>query len=154
MNCKNCHQEIPDGVKFCPCCGAPQEADNSEMLKQDIVETEGFSAGNDAEKDVSYSQNEYAYNYDEQNEPVNWVPYLVLAIISTVCCCVPFGIVSIVYAVKINNAVTAGDMQEAQKSAKTARIWLVAAFVTGILINVLLSVVYVGILGAGNYYYF
>ena len=24
MNCKNCYQEIPDGSKFCPHCGAKQ----------------------------------------------------------------------------------------------------------------------------------
>lgn len=29
MNCKRCQQNIPDGVKFCPLCGANQENENT-----------------------------------------------------------------------------------------------------------------------------
>ena len=26
MQCKKCNQEIEDNIKFCPCCGASQDA--------------------------------------------------------------------------------------------------------------------------------
>ena len=42
-------------------------------------------------------------SYHVPVKKINWVPYLVLAIISTICCCPPFGIVAIVYAAKINS---------------------------------------------------
>ena len=70
---------------------------------------------------------------DSSEPPVNWVPYLVLAIISTVCCCPPFGIVAIVYAARINNAIIANDSAEAQRAAGNARIWLIVAYAVGIL---------------------
>lgn len=43
--------------------------------------------------------------------PVTIPNYLVQAILVTLCCCLPFGIVSIVYAAQVNTKVKAGDIQ-------------------------------------------
>ena len=39
MNCKNCYQEIPDGSKFCPHCGAKQNEvqPNAEQENAEVV---------------------------------------------------------------------------------------------------------------------
>lgn len=49
--------------------------------------------------------------------------YLVLAILTTLCCCIPPGIVSIVYAAQVNPKVQIGDLAGAQQSAHNARLW-------------------------------
>jgi hypothetical protein len=48
---------------------------------------------------------------------------LVLAIVVTVLCCMPFGIVGIVYAAQVNARAQAGDIAGAEDSARKARKW-------------------------------
>ena len=86
-----------------------------------------------------YQQPQQLYQQVRTGETVNWVPYLVLSILSTVCCCVPFGIVAIVYAVKINSLVSEGKIDEARSAAKTARIWIIVAFAVGIIFDIVVK---------------
>lgn len=79
-------------------------------------------------------------NQTEQTKPNN---YLVLAIICTVCCCLPAGIVSIIYAAKVNEAHARGDYEVAQKASSNAKTW---AFV-GIGLAVVGYIIYFAIFG-------
>ena len=49
--------------------------------------------------------------------------HLVKAIISTLCCCLPFGIVAIVFAAQVNGKLDSGDYAGAQKSSEQAKFW-------------------------------
>jgi hypothetical protein len=49
--------------------------------------------------------------------------YLVFAILATVLCCLPPGIVAIVYAAQVNGKVQAGDIAGAQEASKNAKMW-------------------------------
>ncbi|MBR9845164.1 MAG: CD225/dispanin family protein [Algicola sp.] len=49
--------------------------------------------------------------------------YLALAIISTILCCLPTGIVSIIYATKVNSLYEDGNYNEAEKASKNAKTW-------------------------------
>jgi len=49
--------------------------------------------------------------------------YLVQAILVTIFCCVPFGIVSIVYAAQVNGKVAAGDYAGAIATSNKAKTW-------------------------------
>ena len=49
--------------------------------------------------------------------------YLALAIISTILCCLPLGIVSIVYSTKVNTAYDSGNYAEAEQNSKNAKTW-------------------------------
>lgn len=110
----------------------------------------GYQNGPGYQSQTSY-QTSYQASYQEK--PVNWVPYLVLSIISTICCCLPFGIVGIVFATKINGAVSAGNMEEARSAAKKAKIWIIVAFAVGFIVN--LIAFFLGMAGefSGYYYY-
>lgn len=55
--------------------------------------------------------------------------YLVLAVVSTVCCCLPTGIVAIVYAYQVNAKLAHGDVTGAQESSRKARRWIVVSIV-------------------------
>ena len=48
---------------------------------------------------------------------------LVLAIVVTVLCCLPFGIVGIVYAAQVNAKALTGDLAGARESARKAKLW-------------------------------
>jgi predicted secreted protein len=57
------------------------------------------------------------------NQPVNIPNYLVQSILATLFCCLPFGIVAIVFAAQVNSKVQAGDIQGAMQASKQAKMW-------------------------------
>ena len=63
--------------------------------------------------------------------PVKIPNYLVQAILVTLCCCLPFGIVSIVYAAQANAKVKAGDLQGAIEASSKAKMWSWIGFGVG-----------------------
>jgi ABC-type multidrug transport system permease subunit len=64
-----------------------------------------------------------------QREPDN---YLVWAILVTVLCCLPFGIVSIVYSTKVSGLWTQGRYAEAQSAADSAKKWAIIGAIAGV----------------------
>lgn len=65
--------------------------------------------------------------------PPGSVPnYLVQSILVTLCCCLPFGIVGIVYAAQVNSLLRAGDGAGAKKASDSARLWCWIGFGTGV----------------------
>ena len=60
--------------------------------------------------------------------------YLVPAILTTIFCCVPTGIVSIVYAAKVNGQIANGDVEGAMRSSERAKLWAWVSFGLGIAI--------------------
>jgi len=58
--------------------------------------------------------------------------YLVQAILCTLFCCLPFGIVSIVYAAQVNGKLAAGDYLGAQSASNNARTWCWVSFWCGL----------------------
>jgi predicted secreted protein len=70
------------------------------------------------------------------NAPTNIPNYLVPAILTTVFCCLPAGIVAIVYAAQVNGKVAAGDIQGALASSKNARTWMFVSLGIGLAIMI------------------
>lgn len=63
----------------------------------------------------------------------SWTPVsIVWPIVATLCCCVPLGIVAIIFTVKANSAGSVGNLAEAEKSAKTAKTFLVLSVILGL----------------------
>jgi hypothetical protein len=57
--------------------------------------------------------------------------YLVFAILTTVLCCLPLGIVSIVFSSQVNSKWNAGDQAGAVESARKAKLWAIWSAVIG-----------------------
>lgn len=74
---------------------------------------------------------------------------LVWAILSTLFCCLPLGIVSIINAAKVNGLLAAGDIAGARDAADKAKKWAIYAAVAGIVVFVL-YIVLVMVLGLGG----
>lgn len=117
MKCKFCKEEIPDGVKFCPMCGA-------------VVQEE--------EKSGAY---EYQYGTAGQSvcqspqQPINGTLYMVLSVLSLLMCCLPLGIVSIIFSSRINTQQRNGDYDGARDSANKAKLFLIISLVLGLVLD-------------------
>ena len=61
--------------------------------------------------------------------------YLVFAILVTVFCCLPTGIVAIIYAAQVNTKLQAGDIAGAQQSSKNAKLWVLVSVGAGLLVT-------------------
>lgn len=87
---------------------------------------------------------------NQGNLPAKPNNYLALAIITTVMCCMPLGIVSIVKSTKVDGLYQAGNYQEAEETSKSAKNWaLVGIGIMGIFW--LLYILFVILLGvSGN----
>jgi len=49
--------------------------------------------------------------------------YLVQSILTTCFCCMPFGIVAIVYAAQVDSKQSVGDYEGARRSSDSAKMW-------------------------------
>ena len=67
---------------------------------------------------------------------------MVLAILVTLCCCLPLGIVGIVKASQVNSLYMAGQYQAAVASAADAKKWSMIGLISGLVINVLSFIFY------------
>lgn len=63
--------------------------------------------------------------------------YLWLGILTTILCCLPFGIVSIIYACKVDSRWLMGDYDEAYSASRKARNWGIASAVTSIVLIII-----------------
>ncbi|MCK9159696.1 MAG: CD225/dispanin family protein [Bacteroidaceae bacterium] len=70
----------------------------------------------------------------QQTCPKTWLAESILA---TIFCCLPFGIVGIVYAAKVSSTFNEKNYSEAEKTSKQAGQWTKIAFITGITIYAL-----------------
>jgi len=59
--------------------------------------------------------------------------YLVHSILVTICCCLPFGVVALVYSAQVNSKLAAGDIAGAEASSRSARTWVIVAAIAGVL---------------------
>ncbi len=62
--------------------------------------------------------------------------YLVWAILSTVLCCLPLGVVSIVFSTQVNTKWNAGDFDGARASANRAKLWAIWSAVAALVATV------------------
>jgi hypothetical protein len=68
--------------------------------------------------------------------------YLAFAIITTLCCCLPFGIPAIVFASQVNSKAAAGDLAGAMDSSQKAKMWCWIAFGCGVVVAIAYAIFY------------
>ena len=116
------------------------------------------STGQDNENPYQYGstgQNPSAgYNanngtYGQPQKPINGTTYLIFAIISTLLCCLPLGIVAIVYASKINSLQRNGDYAGAQNAAKKAKMFTIIGTVAALVVSIF-YIIFAVVIGIGS----
>ena len=96
----------------------------------------------------SYSATGGGFN-DATMKPPMPDNYLVFAILTTVACCMPLGIVSIINATKVSSAYAMGDYTGAQKASADAKKWAIWSAVAASIVWILYIIIFV-ILGAAG----
>jgi hypothetical protein len=83
-----------------------------------------------------------AHGQPQYGQPYGSPPpnYLVWAILSTVLCCLPLGIVSIVYAAQVNGKFAGGDVAGALESSRKAKQFAIWSAVAGLVVVLLYAV--------------
>ena len=63
--------------------------------------------------------------------------YMILGILTTVFCCLVFGIISIVYASRVDSYWNAGNREAAMEFSRKAKSWAIWGIVSAIIIYIL-----------------
>lgn len=101
--CASCGIRNFAGTRFCVSCG------------NDLYAKAGTAHGERADSKVERIPN-----------------YLPQAILTTVCCCPPLGILSVAFAAQVNGKLVVGDIKGAKKAAQYAKSWAWAALGIGL----------------------
>jgi hypothetical protein len=73
-------------------------------------------------------------------KPNNW---LWLAIVVTILCCLPFGIVSIIYAAKVDSLYFNGRYEESKQMSQRAKMWIFISMGAALLYYILCITLFV-----------
>ena len=128
MYCPNCGTESDESAKFCGNCGKalPSTGEQVAPSNVDTFDTSRGGAGDvPAGPTASYGAVPHIPNY------------LVQAILVTIFCCLPAGIVSIVYAAQVNGKIAAGDIAGARGASQNAKTWMWISLGVGLGLGVL-----------------
>lgn len=79
------------------------------------------------------------YHAPEGDEPTEEIPpmpqqYVALSIITLVCCCVPMGIIALIYGNKVSTSWRLGDYEDAEKSSKIAKWCSIGGMIGGFVV--------------------
>lgn len=82
---------------------------------------------------------EYEYENDIPPRPKTW---LLESILATLFCCLPFGIIGIVNAVRVNSLHDQTLYEESQRASANAKRWTLIAFGIGVLYLVFILIMF------------
>lgn len=74
--------------------------------------------------------------------------YLILAVITTFICCQVTGVVSIIYAARVNAKWDGGDYQGAIEDSKNAKLWGFIGLIGGAILIISIMIFYGAIIAA------
>lgn len=96
-------------------------------------------------KEVAHEATESAYQSMEKPQK-----YLIPIIITMFCCCMPAGVVALIYSCQIDSKYNMGDYDGAMKASKTAKTWMFVALGGGLLVWLLYIAYIVFLVMAGS----
>ncbi len=137
--CTSCGQPLEDGVRFCTNCGAPIPVEQTTYAQPE-------------------PQPQQPYNPQPEPQPVQQQPvgmkpknYLVLSILATIFCCLPFGIPAIVFSAKVDSYWNNGNYIGAQEASRKAKTWMLVSVIIGAVILIsYFALIFMGVAAMGT----
>ena len=87
--------------------------------------------------DLGESQESLCPECKEKSLQLEIKDYTVYSVLSMVFCCVPFGVVSLIYSSKSAQLVKDGKTSEAMEMSQKAKTWAIAAAITGFILTLI-----------------
>lgn len=129
MNCPNCGTSNPDTASICANCAKPLATTTPHSYTPPPPPS---------------SQNSYtpprqvggpSYGAPSPGESIP--NYLIQSILVTICCCLPLGIVAIVFSAQVNSKLAAGDVAGARDASNKAKMFCWIAVGIGLVLSLL-----------------
>jgi hypothetical protein len=140
LNCPNCGTANLDNATLCIHCGRPLTDGASAPPPPPSVQTSYTPPPPPA---GSYSAPAGNYAAGGGIQPPRIPNYLVQSILITLCCCLPLGIVAIIFAAQVNQKLAAGDIAGAEEASRKAKMFCWIGFGVGLVV-IILSMIFNG----------
>lgn len=132
MNCPNCGTSNLENASICVNCGRPLTAGGAPPPPPPAPQ-------------ASYTPPQASYTPPPPPgssfgapPPMQQIPnYLWQSIVVTLCCCLPFGIVAIIFAAQVNDKLRRGDVGGAMQASKQAKMWCLIGLACGLVVAIL-----------------
>lgn len=121
MNCPNCGTSNLDNAAVCVNCGRSLMAGGAP----------------------SYTPPPPSYGTPGPAPGVQIPNYLWQSIVVTLCCCLPLGVVGIIFAAQVNTKLAQGDIAGARDASQKAKMFTLIGFAVGIVV-ILISMIFNG----------
>jgi len=141
MFCTQCGAKNDDAAGFCTQCGTTLQAAPAASSAQPSPPAPKPQPPAPPPAEAPYvapaaypsSPPTYVPSETQFGMPVQNVPnYMAQAVLLTLCCCPPFGIVAIVFASQVNSKLAQGNLTGALAASTNARLWSWIALAAGV----------------------
>jgi len=140
--CPGCGADVEDNFDLCWNCGNSKSGEGEHSAFSGPAESEEPEAEGAAEEVPEWLA---AIRRSDESDRGRGIPYgktrahnyLTEAILVTIFCCLPFGIVAIAFAAQVNGHLAAGNYHAAASASSNARMWCWASFWCGLAAGVI-----------------
>jgi hypothetical protein len=119
VNCPNCGTNNLDNASVCANCGRSLAAAHAYTPPPPVSPSYGPGPGAGVPGGPTIPN------------------YLVQSILVTLCCCLPLGVVAIVFAAQVNSKLAAGDIAGAQDASQKAKMFCWIGFGIGLVVTII-----------------
>lgn len=159
MFCLRCGAQNADTAERCANCGEPMRQSQSQgqqgqqgqyppqppyqQPQQPYGNPPGYNQqgyggpGGYGAPQGGYQQPGYGAPGGGYGAPPSVPNYLIWSILATVLCCIPAGIVAIVYAAQVDGKLRSGDYEGAVQSSNNAKTWTMVAAGLGLVVYII-----------------